>query len=181
MQYGYARVSTVGQKDGNSLEEQENAIKNVYPDAKITVEAYTGKVVTRPEFSKLIAKLEPGDMLVVSKLDRFCRNTKEGLEIIDQLMSRDVKIHILNMGLIDTTPMGRFIVTCLLACAELERSQIVERTQGGKAIAKLDPNYKEGRPACTVEMVRLPGETVVDACKRLGVSRSTFYKYSSLN
>ena len=62
------------------------------------------------------------------------------------LVNKGVKIHILNMGLIENTPMGRLIVTNLLAFAEFERAMIIERTQGGKQIAKQRPDFKEGRP-----------------------------------
>lgn len=62
------------------------------------------------------------------------------------LMNKGVKIHILNMGLIEDTPMGRLIVTNLLAFAEFERVMIIERTQSGKAIAKTKEGFTEGRP-----------------------------------
>ena len=91
-------------------------------------------------------QLEAGDTLVVTKVDRFCRITKEGLSYIDNLMNKGVKIHIINMGLIEDTPMGRLIVTNLLAFAEFERAMIIERTQGGKAIARTKEGFKEGRP-----------------------------------
>ena len=177
MQYGYARVSTVGQMEGNSLEEQKRAILELYPGAEIVEEAYTGKVADRPEFTKLIDGLQAGDILVVTKLDRFCRNTEEGLAVIKKLQERDIKMHILNMGFIDNTPVGKLLVTFLLAIAEYERAQIIERTQGGKAVAKSKPDFKEGRPACDVEVNQLPGETVKEACLRLGISKTTFYKY----
>lgn len=143
--YGYARVSTKGQLDGNSIEEQTNAIRSRYNDAEIIVESYSG-AKERPIFNELLDKLTNGDVLVVTKLDRFCRTTKEGLEYIDKLMNRGVLIHIMNMGLIEDTPMGRLIVTNLLAFAEFERTMIIERTQSGKAIAKQKPDFKEGRP-----------------------------------
>ena len=145
MKYGYARVSTKGQLDGNSIEEQTNAILAVYSDAEITVESYSG-AKERPLFNQVLDKAQEGDFIIVSKLDRFCRSTKEGLEYIDRLLNKGVKIHILNMGLIENTPMGRLIVTNLLAFAEFERSQIIERTQSGKAIAKQRDDFREGRP-----------------------------------
>ncbi len=145
MKYGYCRVSTKGQLDGNSIEEQTIRIKEQYQDAEIITESFSG-AKERPIFNELLDKLENGDMLVVTKLDRFCRTTKEGLQYIDQLMNKGVKIHILNMGLIEDTPMGRLIVTNLLAFAEFERAMIIERTQSGKAIAKQKDDYREGRP-----------------------------------
>ena len=128
MKYGYARVSTKGQLDGNSIEEQTTAIKNLYADAEIIVESYSG-AKERPLFNQILEQAQKDDYLIVTKLDRFCRSTKEGLEYIDLLMNKGVKIHILNMGLIENTPMGRLIVTNLLAFAEFERAMIIERTR----------------------------------------------------
>lgn len=145
MIYGYARVSTKGQLDGNSIEEQTKRILDRYSNAKIVEESYSG-AKDREIFNKVLQELKEGDTLVVTKLDRFCRTTKEGLNYIDDLMSKGVKIHILNMGLIEDTPMGRLIVTNLLAFAEFERAMIIERTQSGKAIAKTKEGFKEGRP-----------------------------------
>ena len=145
MKYGYCRVSTKGQLDGNSIEEQITAIKNIYSDVEIIVESYSG-AKERPLFNQILEKAEKGDYVIVTKLDRFCRTTKEGLEYIDLLLNKGVKIHILNMGLIESSPMGRLIVTNLLAFAEFERAMIIERTQGGKQIAKQRADFKEGRP-----------------------------------
>ncbi|AGF59439.1 DNA invertase Pin-like site-specific DNA recombinase [Clostridium saccharoperbutylacetonicum] len=145
MIYGYARVSTKGQLDGNSIEEQSSKILGRYSNAKIFEESYSG-AKEREIFNKVLYELQQDDLLVVTKLDRFCRTTKEGLQYIDMLMGKGVKIHILNMGLIEDTPMGRLIVTNLLAFAEFERAMIIERTQSGKAIAKTKEGFKEGRP-----------------------------------
>lgn len=146
MIYGYIRVSSKSQFDNNSFEEQKQKILERYPDAIINKEQFTGTTTDRPIFIKVIDNLKSGDVLVTTKLDRFCRNTKEGLDIIDTLLPKNISIHILNMGLIDNTPMGRLIVTNLLAFAEFERAMIVERTQSGKAIAKTKHGFKEGRP-----------------------------------
>lgn len=142
---GYCRVSTKGQLDGNSIQEQSEKILEKYPNAKIVEESYSG-AKERPIFSEVVEKIESGSTLVVTKLDRFCRTTKEGLQYIDYLLGKNVSIHILNMGMIEDTPMGRMIATNLLAFAEFERSMIIERTAGGKAIAKQKPDFREGRP-----------------------------------
>lgn len=184
MIYGYARVSTVGQaNDGNSLPDQTKLILERYPTAKIVSEAMSG-AEERPIFNKLIDKLVKGDILVVTKLDRFCRATKEGLEYIDILSGKGVIVHILNMGLIEDTPIGRMIVTNLLAYAEFERAMIKERTMAGKAYKKAnDPEYKEGRKIKEVSEFEKffkktkKGElSVVESCKALGISRSKWYK-----
>nr|HBL07128.1 resolvase [Clostridium sp.] len=130
--------------------------------------------------------IETGDTLVVTKLDRFCRTTKEGLQYIDKLMGKGVKIHILNMGLIEDTPMGRLIVTNLLAFAEFERAMIIERTQSGKAIAKTKPGFKEGRPkkhspkqidhALDMLIINGGNSSYAEVAEITGISKSTLIR-----
>ena len=146
MIYGYTRVSTRKQVDGYGLEVQKNEIINKYPTATIINEQYTGTKLDRPVFNKLLNDLNSNDILVVSKLDRFARNTIEGIKVVEELFKKQVAIHILNIGLLEDTPMGRFFLTTMLAVAELERNMIVERTQTGKELARLRKDYKEGRP-----------------------------------
>lgn len=146
MIYGYARVSTTGQsRDGNSLEEQTAALNN-YGCQEIVTEAFSGKTMERPQFTNLLEQLQQGDTLVVCKLDRFARTAIEGVQTVRELFERGIRVHILNMGLIENTLTGNLILTVMLAFAEYERGMIVERTQTGKAIAKQNPNFKDGRP-----------------------------------
>lgn len=184
---GYGRVSTKGQqRDGNSLEDQRSKLEDAGCD-EIVLEAYTGTKMDRPKFTRLLAELEPGDTLVVTKLDRFARTASEGSALVKELLERGVAVHILNMGLIENTPTGRLILNVLLSFAEFERDMIVERTSEGKALARAtNPDYKEGRKALEIpedfEWYKLAvgtGEiTVTKACEELGVSRSTWYKWS---
>jgi DNA invertase Pin-like site-specific DNA recombinase len=182
---GYIRVSTRGQLDGNSVEEQSKLILDKYSNAELFVESYSG-AKERAIFDSLVDELQEGDLLVVTKLDRFCRTTKEGLTFIDNLMNKGANIHILNMGLIEDTPMGRLIVTNLLAFAEFERSMIIERTQGGKAIAKTKDGFKEGRPKKyskeqiknALNMLAVNGgtESYTSAARILRISKSTLVR-----
>ena len=141
MKYGYARVSTVSQE----LEVQFQALENENCD-NIYSEKFTGTKAVRPQLQEVLSLLKEGDTLVVTKLDRLARNTVEGIEIVKDLFSKGVRVHVLNVGLLEDTTMGRFFLTTLLAVAEMERNLIVERTQEGKAIAKQRPDFKEGRP-----------------------------------
>lgn len=146
MIYGYARVSTAGQSiKGNSLEDQVRALQS-YGCQEIVTETFTGKTMERPQFAALFRKLQTDDTLVVCKLDRFARTAIEGVSTVRTLFDRGVRVHILNMGLIENTLTGNLILTVMLAFAEYERGMIVERTQTGKAVAKLSPGYREGRP-----------------------------------
>ena len=147
MIYGYCRVSTKGQaKDGNSLDAQEQEILSRYSDAHVYKEAYTGTTTDRPVFNEVIQQMQENDMLVVSKLDRLARNTEEGIQIVKNLFLKKCSVHVLNVGLLEDTAMGQFFITTLLAVAELERNQIIERCQTGKAIARQNPDFTEGRP-----------------------------------
>ena len=103
MIYGYARVSTANQERyGNSLEDQEKALKEYGCDEIIT-EAFTGKTMDRPKFSLLLDELKEGDTLVVCKLDRFARTAVDGVQTVKNLFERGIKVNILNMGMIENT------------------------------------------------------------------------------
>lgn len=92
MIYGYTRVSTKKQVDGYGLEVQRNEIINKYPTALIVEEQFTGTKLDRPIFNELLSKLQTGDILVVSKLDRFARNTVEGIKVVEQLFNSNFPI-----------------------------------------------------------------------------------------
>ena len=143
---GYCRVSTKGQLEGNGLEVQEHEILEKYSNVEIVKEAFTGTKSDRPILNNLLEELQEGDTLVVTKLDRLARNTVEGIQIIERLFAKGVAVHVLNVGLLENTTMGKFFLTTLLAVAEMERNIIIERTQAGKEIAKNSPDFKEGRP-----------------------------------
>jgi len=141
MKYGYARVSTIAQ----DLEVQIQALQ-VEGCEVIYKEKFTGTKTDRPEFNKVLEALKEGDTLVVTKLDRFARSAVEGIQTVKALFERRIKVHILNIGLIENTPTGRLIFNILSSFAEFERDMIVERTQEGKAIAKQRDDFREGRP-----------------------------------
>ena len=146
MIYGYGRVSTINQgKNGNSLQEQENRLREAGAQ-EIVLDVFTGTKIDRPEFAKLLSRLQSGDKLIVTKLDRFARTAVEGGTIVKELRERGVIVEILNLGIADNTPMGRLMVNMLLAFAEFERDMIVERTQAGKAVARERGIRVDGRP-----------------------------------
>lgn len=146
MIYGYARVSTKGQaKDGNSLENQEKQLKD-NGATKIYIDSFTGTKTDRPEFTKLMQVLKEGDTLIVTKLDRFARSVGQASELITILIDTGIKVHVLNIGVMDNSSASTLIRNIFLSFAQFERDMIVERTQEGKAIARLKDDYKEGRP-----------------------------------
>lgn len=187
MIFGYARVSTKGQaKDGNSLEYQEEELKRAGA-SKIYQESFTGTKTSRPVLDKLLKQLNSGDTVIVTKLDRIARNAKGGLELIDQILDKGCSIRILNMGMFDASPTGKLMRTVMLAFAEFERDMIVQRTQEGKAIAKQNPDFREGRPnvyskdqkAHALELLK-SGETYREVERKTGISKSTLIRYKKL-
>lgn len=142
--YGYARVSTSNQ----NLEEQIAQLVGAGVDFRnIYSEKFTGTTTHRPIFDLLLNTISSGDTLVLTKLDRFARNTREALNSIEPLLNQNISIKVLNLGTIENTPMGKMIVRTLLSVAEMERDMIVERTQAGKEYSKKhNPKFKEGRP-----------------------------------
>jgi DNA invertase Pin-like site-specific DNA recombinase len=177
MKFGYARVSTMGQ----DLESQIQQLENEGCD-KIYSEKFTGTKTDRRVFNSVIETLHKGDTLVVTKLDRFARTTAEGINTVKLLFERGVKVHVLNMGLVEDTPTGRLILNIMLSFAEFERDMIVERTQEGKAIAKQRDDFREGRPvvhkkkAIEHALELLETHSYKEVTEKTGISKSTLIR-----
>ena len=186
MIYGYIRVSTVKQaSEGNSLEGQkklllENGVKeeNIYKDI------YTGTKSDRPSFNELINKLEQGDTLVVTKLDRFARSMIEGSKIVNELIDKGIRVNVLNIGVMDDTPSSKLIRNIFFSFAEFERDMIVERTLEGKQIKmKRDVDATLGRPKKFKKAQRdmaiklLEKHSYNEVSAMMGISRSTLIRY----
>lgn len=146
MKYGYIRVSSKNQKsDGNSLEAQMDAVRNAGAE-KVFVETYTGVKLERPEFCKLLEVVTENDMIIVTKMDRFARTVAQATETITTLIDKGIVVYVLNLGVLDNSSMSVLVRNLLLSFAQFERDLIIERTQEGRAIARLKPDYREGRP-----------------------------------
>jgi DNA invertase Pin-like site-specific DNA recombinase len=183
MRYGYARVSGKSQDtEGNSLEAQKSALM-AQGCVEVVPEVFTGKTTDRPKLNSLVAKMQEGDVLVVTKLDRFARSTKEGIAMIEELTARGIAVHVLNMGLIDNTPIGELMVQVMLAISEFERKVIAERMREGKAVAKAQGKRTDGRKPIEIPDFKKYFQkkkdgimTVKEICAELGISRTTWYE-----
>lgn len=182
MIYGYARVSTKGQaKDGNSLEAQENILKENGANV-IYSDSFTGNKIERPEFDKLLSELKSGDTLIVTKLDRIARSMTQGSELVTSLINKGIKVNIINIGIMDNTPSSKLIRNIFFSFAEFERDMIVERTQEGKAIAKQNPDFREGRPKTYGKKQIEHALSLLDSMsykqveERTGISKSTLIR-----
>lgn len=191
MIYGYARVSTKGQAhDGNSLESQEKILRE-HGATEIYKDSFTGTKTDRPEFTKLLNILQPGDTLMVTKLDRFARSMTHGSQLVNNLLNKGIKINILNIGLMDNTPSSKLIRNIFFSFAEFERDMIVERTQEGKAIAKTKAGFKEGRPqkytekqvkhALSLLAVNGGQSSYNEVAEITGISKSTLIRANNKN
>lgn len=150
--FAYARVSTADQTTDNQVLEIQTAGFAVEPH-RIVVENISGSVAAgeRPGFAKLLHKLEAGDVLIVTKLDRLGRNAMDVRTTVERLAAMGVRIHCLALGGVDlTSAAGKMTMGVLNAVAEFERDLLIERTQAGLARAKSEGKAL-GRPAALAE------------------------------
>ncbi|GHD86002.1 MULTISPECIES: recombinase family protein [Kocuria] len=180
---GYARVSTVEQ----NADLQTRALKDAGCQKVYTDHGVSGTKAKRPQLDKLLEHARAGDEVVVWKLDRLGRNTRQLLELIDRLESQGINFRSLTEGIATTGPMGKAMLTVMSAFAQLERDQLAERTKAGLAAAAAR-GRRGGRPAVTPETERVrqagqyrhAGLTPPEIAKLLGVSRATVYRYLAL-
>ncbi|UOA34408.1 DNA-invertase hin (plasmid) [Sulfitobacter sp. DSM 110093] len=172
---GYARVSTSGQTLDAQLEQLSMA--GCVPVFKETM---SGARSDRPELRKALATLSEGGVLVVTRLDRLARSTRDLLDIVHEIETKGAKLKALSDSWADTTtPTGKLILTVLGGLAEFERSLIAERTAEGRARAR-QAGRRLGRPPKlsqyqrdVVLKMRLEGKDNAEIARILGVSRST--------
>ncbi|MCW5616248.1 MAG: recombinase family protein [Rhodocyclaceae bacterium] len=179
--YAYARVSTVEQLTENQRGEIEQAGYTI-PDQRFIEEKVSGSVPAsqRKGFQKLLERLEPGDTLIVTKLDRIGRDSIDVQQTVTLFQERGIRLVVLQLGNMDlTSSAGELIVKMLAAVADFERELIVERTKAGQARARAD-GKQFGRPAKTTEEQRqdiarrlAAGESVSALARLYKVSRAT--------
>jgi DNA invertase Pin-like site-specific DNA recombinase len=172
---GYARVST----DGQTLDAQQSALRQAGAE-QIFSEKISGTVTDRKALARAIAELGPEDCLLVTRLDRLARSTRDLLNVLDTVSKAGAGFRSLADAWADTTtPHGRLMLTVLAGLAEFERSLILARTSEGRTRAKAR-GVKFGRkPTLTahqqVEALarRAAGEALVDIARTFNVSHST--------
>ena len=179
MKIGYIRVST---QEQNTVR-QEALMKALGVEA-VYIDHMSGKTTDRPELLKMMEYVRDGDTVIVESISRFARNTRDLLNLVEQLTAKGVDF-VSQKEAIDTTiPTGKFMLTVFGAVAELEREYIMQRQREGIEIAKQAKKYKGRKP------IDLPpnfdsviaqwkhGElTATQAMRKLGLKRSTFYRY----
>ena len=182
--FAYARVSTSDQETKNQLTEIAAAGFAVEPHRIIT-ETISGSVAItqRPEFTRLLDKMEQGDVLIVTKLDRLGRDAIDVASTVAKLEEMGIRVHCLALGGVDlTSSAGKLTMGVINAVAQFERDLLIERTQAGLARAKAE-GKRMGRPPAlsSSEQVEAKsrleaGDAVAAIARDFGVSRQTIMR-----
>ncbi|CAM3304849.1 recombinase family protein [Pseudomonas plecoglossicida] len=180
--FAYCRVSTADQTTENQVQQLKAAGFAVEPKRVVT-ETISGSTVAaqRPKFATLLDRLEGGDILVVTKLDRLGRNAIDVQFTVKMLAERGIKVVCLALGGMDlNSAAGKMTMGVLAAVAEFERDLIVERTQAGLERAK-NQGKKLGRPVATSTMEKVQalkaGRSQSEVAKLSGLSLTTVKRY----
>lgn len=181
MNFGYARVST----DGQSLDSQ-TAELTLAGCTRIFAEKVSGARSDRPQLAEVLACLRQGDVLVVTRLDRLARSTRDLLNILDTVAKAGAAFKSLKDVWADTTtPHGRLMLTILGGLAEFERELILARTSDGRTRAKAR-GVRFGRPSrltdeqkMTARNLMAEGNIQAVVASSLGVSQSTISRLAS--
>ena len=182
--FAYCRVSTIDQTAENQVREIAASGHSAEPH-RVTTETISGSVpaLQRPGFSKLLDRIEAGDILVVTKLDRLGRNAMDVRATVELLDQRGVRVHCLALGGVDlTSAAGKMTMGVIAAVAEFERDLLIERTQAGLKRARA-AGKRVGRPAALsdeqrdqVLQARREGSSLGQLAKRFGVSRAAIQR-----
>ena len=149
---------------------------------QVFVDRMSGKNTDRPELKRMMSFVREGDTVIVEAISRFARNTKDLLDLVEQLTAKQVEFISKKEAIDTTTPSGKFMLTVFGAVAELEREYILQRQREGIAVAKQNGVYKGRKPiehpkfAEIVNLWKGGDITAVEAMKRLDMKPSTFYR-----
>lgn len=177
MKIGYVRVST---QEQNTIR-QEVLMHSLGVD-QLYIDRASGKSADRPELRKMLTYVRQGDTVIVESISRFARNTRDLLELVEQLTAKQVEFISQKEAIDTTTPTGKFMLTIFGAVAELEREYILQRQREGIAIAKEQGKYTGRKPIMppnfesVVRQWRKGELTAAEAMRRLNMSSSTFYR-----
>lgn len=177
MKIGYVRVST---QEQNTIR-HEVIMRSLGVD-QLYIDRASGKNADRPELRKMLTYVRQGDTVIVESISRFARNTRDLLDLVEQLSAKHVEFVSQKEAIDTATPTGKFMLTIFGAVAELEREYILQRQREGIAIAKEQGRYTGRKPitnpnfAGVVRQWRNGELTAVEAMRRLDMKPSTFYR-----
>ena len=181
--FAYCRVSTADQTTDNQAQEIATAGFSVVPH-RVVSETISGSTQAneRPEFAKLMDRLEAGDVLIVTKLDRLGRNAMDVRATVERLTARGVRVHCLALGGVDlTSAAGKMTMGVIAAVAEFERDLLIERTQAGLVRAKSEGKTL-GRPKAAdshdvVGWRHKNNASIAETAEHFGIGEATVKRY----
>lgn len=177
LKIGYIRVSTVEQ----NIARQEVIMKKLDVE-KIFIDKISGKNKERPMLKEMMDFVRSGDIVVVESISRFARNTRDLLELVDQLVAKGVQFVSMKEKIDTSTPSGKFMLTVFGAVAQLERDYILQRQKEGIAIAKANGKYQGRKKIQNDRFDEIYKKwknnemTAIQAMKLLNYSKTTFYR-----
>ena len=180
MKIGYVRVST---KEQNTARQEE--IMKTLGVEKVYIDKMSGKDMERPSLHEMMNYVREGDSVIVESISRFARNTKDLLELTEQLSNKRVQFVSQKENIDTDTPAGKFMLTIFGAVAELEREYIRQRQREGIEIAKEQGKYRGRLPKELKDFDEIYSQwksgniTAASASRQLSISRSTFYRKAS--
>lgn len=174
---GYGRISTADQ----NVTSQEDALKNAGVDQTF-IDTFTGTKSSRPQLDRMKEQLRSGDTIVITRLDRLGRSTKDLLNLVSELDDLGVNLQVIEQNINTSTPDGKLFFTMVAAFAEFEREIMRSRTIDGLAAARSRGRVGGRTPALSkvkIEMAKkmyVEGRYVKEIAEILGVSRPTIYR-----
>ncbi|MBN1087275.1 recombinase family protein [Erwinia aphidicola] len=182
--FAYCRVSTLEQTTENQRREIEAAGFAVQP-RRMTEEQISGSVAAgeRPGFARLLDRMENGDVLIVTKLDRLGRDAMDVRKTVEQLALSGIRVHCLALGGVDlTSAAGKMTMQVISAVAEFEKDLLIERTHSGLVRARAagkrfgrPPALNQEQRQAALEMLRT-GTSISAVARELGTSRQTIMR-----
>ena len=177
MKIGYIRVST---QEQNTV--RQEALMDALGVEKVYIDRMSGKNTERPELKQMLEYVRKGDVVIVESISRFACNTRDLLELVERLTAKEVEFVSQKEAIDTNTPTGKFMLTVFGAVAELEREYILQRQREGIEIAKAQGKYKGRKPISSPDFDKIAAQwrrgelTAVQAMRRLGMSKTTFYR-----
>lgn len=177
MKIGYVRVST---QDQNTI--RQEVLMEELGVEEIFIDRMSGKSADRPGLQRMMEYVRRGDTVIVESISRFARNTRDLLDLMEQLANVGAEFVSKKEAIDTTTPTGKFMLTIFGAVAELEREYILQRQKEGIAIAKAKGIYRGRKPirhpdfSKVVSLWRAGKITATEAMRRLNMKPSTFYR-----